>query len=350
MKSFLLIAFILAVCSLSDATTYYFAMDVPSTLGGTDYVGNQVVESVSATYWLAATLASGLEISALAVQPGGAWLFSPESPITLGGTDYEPRDVVSYNGSTYSYFLHGSAIGIPSSAKIDALFLNASGQAILSFDVPVTLGSSDYTQSDLVLYNGSVFSMYWNAETAGVPSSSNVVGADIDAPGNLVLTFNVPTTLGSTDYLPGQLVRWVSGATFANYFVDASWPASSQLRDFAFLPPSGATPGGGVAGTQLTATKNGGDVDLTWGASCKASDSDYEVYEGTIGTWYSHTAKRCTTGGATSTTITPAAGLTYYLVVPRNALAEGSYGQNSSSVERPQGASTCIQQVIGTCP
>ena len=41
----------------------------------------------------------------------------------------------------------------------------------------------------------------------------------------------------------------------------------------------------------------------------------------------------------------------YYLVVPRNPNDEGSYGTNSSAVERPQGSAVCIPtQVLGTCP
>jgi hypothetical protein len=95
----------------------------------------------------------------------------------------------------------------------------------------------------------------------------------------------------------------------------------------------------------------GGDLALSWGRSCLASDTDYEVYEGTIGDWTSHTSVLCSTGGATSTTLTPQAADSYYLVVPRNPLYEGSYGRDSAGVMRPQGGAACaIQQTVGVCP
>ncbi len=112
----------------------------------------------------------------------------------------------------------------------------------MSFDAPVNLDGTDYTQSDLVRYKVG-FSLYWSAGTANVPSYSNVTGAGLEPFGNLILTFNVPTNLGGTDYLPGQLVKWKGGVAFTNYSVDPGWPASSQLRDFGFATPAGETPG-----------------------------------------------------------------------------------------------------------
>ena len=45
-----------------------------------------------------------------------------------------------------------------------------------------------------------------------------------------------------------------------------------------------------------------GDLTLTWGDSCRSSDSDYEVYEGTLGDLASHAVRYCSTGGTTSKT------------------------------------------------
>jgi hypothetical protein len=80
------------------------------------------------------------------------------------------------------------------------------------------------------------------------------------------------------------------------------------------------------------------------------SDGDYEIYEGTIGSWYSHELRYCSTGGITSKTFTPLAGNSYYLVVPTNGTREGSYGTNSAGVERPPGSPACLTQQVGNCP
>ncbi|MGH9870527.1 MAG: hypothetical protein ACREAA_20515 [Candidatus Polarisedimenticolia bacterium] len=123
--------------------------------------------------------------------------------------------------------------------------------------------------------------------------------------------------------------------------------------DTICAPASGSVPDGDTAGEiPLTAAPAaGGQITLAWSASCSASDNDYEIYEGTIGTYYSHTARICTTGGATTSTFTPATGDTYYIVVPHNALLEGSYGHRSDGSERPQGLLACLPKKIAVvCP
>jgi hypothetical protein len=79
------------------------------------------------------------------------------------------------------------------------------------------------------------------------------------------------------------------------------------------------------------------------------TDTDYEVYEGTVGDYYSHSARLCTTGGLTSATITPGSGSRYYLIVPRNTSSEGSYGVDSNGIERPRGTPACGPRRIDAC-
>lgn len=116
--------------------------------------------------------------------------------------------------------------------------------------------------------------------------------------------------------------------------------------------PAGRVPdGGSVAGTPLSVTRGaGGDLTLTWGPSCLASDSDYAVYEGSLGSFASHVPVLCSTAGATTATFTPAAGNRYYLVVPNNGLREGSYGVTGAGVRRPPSQAACLWQSHGGCP
>ena len=115
---------------------------------------------------------------------------------------------------------------------------------------------------------------------------------------------------------------------------------------------SGRVPDGtSLSGTPLTVTPApGGDVTLTWGASCNAGDSDYEVYTGVIGSFTQCSPIACTTAGQLSMTITPSSGSQFFLVVPRNAVSEGSYGLTSAGVERPPSGSPCLSQLIAACP
>jgi hypothetical protein len=111
----------------------------------------------------------------------------------------------------------------------------------------------------------------------------------------------------------------------------------------------GTVPAGGTAAPLTVAKAAGSNLTLTWSVSCAAGDNDYEVYEGTLGDFASHAPISCTTAGATSATVAPSAGNRYYLVVPRNAFSEGSYGRRHDGSERPQSLVACRPQVAGAC-
>ena len=336
------------------AVSYYLTIDVPATLDGLDHTTDQVLRSDSAIYSVAFALgAPDTQFGALHRRADGIWLLASTTPFFLGATPVQSHDVVSYDGATFSLYFDGSAAGIPEGVRIDALFLDSGGNPVFSFDVPVNLGGIEYAPSDLVRHSGGAFSLYWSAAAAGVPAYANVVGADRDSAGVLVVNFDVPTNLGGTEFLPGQLVRWKGGTTFSSYFADPAWPPYAQLRDFGFVPSSGAVPDGSGATTPMSVSLAGGNLTLSWGISCAATDPDYEVYEGTLAQpfAYNHGEKLCTTGGATTATFAAPPGSAYYLIVPKNSVSEGSYGRASSGLEIPQGTAACLpQQIALACP
>ena len=98
------------------------------------------------------------------------------------------------------------------------------------------------------------------------------------------------------------------------------------------------------------ALESNGDVTLTWGASCNAGDTDYAIYEGVLGQYYSHERRFCSTEGATTKTFTPAGGNSYYIVAPNNRVWEGSHGVDGTGAQRPAPVFGCLPRLIGTCP
>ena len=80
-----------------------------------------------------------------------------------------------------------------------------------------------------------------------------------------------------------------------------------------------------------------------WGSRCSAAHSDYAIYEGTIGAWYSHVPLQCGTGNGHAIIVVPGAATPnhYYLLVPVTSAAEGSYGLDSNGAERPVSTSPC---------
>ncbi len=131
---------------------------------------------------------------------------------------------------------------------------------------------------------------------------------------------------------------------------------SRMVRIFS----SGVNDGAGSVPITLTLGKapaSGGDLQLSWAASCSPAAQGYGIYEGVIGAWYGHTLLDCNDDGSDFIEqITPAAGNSYYLVVPRTVTAEGSYGKCSpgfclAADERPVGSARCVTpQALTGCP
>jgi hypothetical protein len=125
-------------------------------------------------------------------------------------------------------------------------------------------------------------------------------------------------------------------------------PNSTRVQ--AGLLSAGAVPDG-APGVPLTLAKGAFPLlSLSWGASCSAGAVDYEVHEGVLASFTSHVSLLCSTGGATTALITPSSASSYYLVVPATSSTEGSYGKNSSGVERPASTLPCRPQNLGSCP
>jgi len=126
-----------------------------------------------------------------------------------------------------------------------------------------------------------------------------------------------------------------------------------QNQDSA-APLPGAVPASPVAPLEplRIGKASPGNLKLTWSPSCRVTDTDYEVYAGSIGSWYDHDIIVCTTGGLTQATIASPAASRYYLVVPENGGVEGSYGTDSAGTERPQGSPACHPQTLPApvCP
>ncbi|HJQ97841.1 MAG TPA: PKD domain-containing protein [Candidatus Polarisedimenticolaceae bacterium] len=109
--------------------------------------------------------------------------------------------------------------------------------------------------------------------------------------------------------------------------------------------------GGALVGEPLTLAKASGvEIALSWGGSCLATDTDYSVYQGTMGSFQSHVPMLCSTSGQTTATITPSDGSAYFLVTPNDTYYEGRYGARSSG-EIPAGPSRCFPKAATTgCP
>ncbi len=348
--------FLLAAAPQQDqagiADHFYLALDVPTDLGGATYLPWQIVRADEERYSPVLQLPDGIAIDALHRMDNGNWLISVESPAILGGLPAAPADILEfydYPGGYASRF-DGIGSGVPAGVNVISLFLDGgdAGDLVMSFDVPVTLGGQTFQTNDLVRFDGSSFTLYFDgsATTPSIPDSMKVAGVD-KWEDILLLSFDIPANLGALTVMPGEIVSW-DGARFALLHSDAAWPAGSRAAAFALLARPGLVP----PTIEVRSSQLRGRITISWSAGCSAGAENYAIYEGTIGTWYSHAAIDCSDDGADlQEDVAFSHGDQYYLVVPLNAGGEGSHGLAPDGAERPRGATTCVaSQRLGACP
>ena len=157
-----------------------------------------------------------------------------------------------------------------------------------------------------------------------------------------------------TGGLQSEIIMGLAGGQTV-YIMVSSFNApfgGNMYFNLDFVPNSGTVPDGYFAPGALLEVSDagGGLLNLAWGASCQGTDTDYSIYEGQIGAWYSHYGWYCSTSGSTAATIVSSSYDTYYLVVPHNRRVEGGYGYDSAGNPRPQSFFYCYQQRAAGCP
>ena len=192
----------------------YVSPDVPTTPDGpATYLPWEVVRHVPGPgpYTLELSLPGNPAIDAMhKMDLPGSWLFSTEAANEFAGglpLPAEPRDVVRYDVGLLSLFFDGSCVtpAVPLGVTLDAIYLDGGdgGDLIVSFDVPTTLGTT-FLPSELVRFSriGPAPCDWLLAGTemdftfgSYFPSSANVTGADFVA-GEWILSLDIPTDLG----------------------------------------------------------------------------------------------------------------------------------------------------------
>lgn len=344
--------------STAGAASLYVVPDVPTDLAGTTYLPSQILRYDTPGYAVALSLPlpPGTMVDGIQRQIGGDWLISVETPTTLGAATFLPNEVIRTNGIVFGSIFCGSVVGVPVTSNIDAVVLDSAGNLHLSFDVPTTIGAATFDPADIVKFarigptcgdwavSGASFDA--SATVPPVPISSDVTAADFRPP-LTVFSFDVPTTLGAATFLPGQIDSW-NGAAFGLFEPLAGWPRSSYVNALSLLVGPGTVP---VNMRVHRLLLDGSQVQLVWGAGCSAGDEDYGIYEGAIGSWYSHSLVDCNDAlGDLMEDIGTTSGDRYYLVTPKNPSDEGSYGVDSAGVQRPVGAPACIPTQVIACP
>jgi len=154
-------------------------------------------------------------------------LFVIDTARVINGALVRPADVFTTTPGAPTVRFDGRANALPAGVKIDAVTVDpASGDLVLSFDRTV----SDYRRSDLVRWNGSVYSLFFQGTM--LPIAADINGAHILDSGNILMTFEsgitVPGSGGSFYVRDDQVVEFDPGTnlfsmTAINLNAHPSW-------------------------------------------------------------------------------------------------------------------------------
>ena len=221
-------------------TRLFLSMDVPVTVAGTSYAETDILQYNAAGFapFLSGAslgIPAGVNLDAVGFYGTGV-LFAVDVPATLGGIDFSERDLILYNGSSYSKFLDGTAAGLPAGARINAATVEAGGNLIFALDVPATLDGTSFSSNDLIAYDGTSFSLYFKGSDHGIPENVNIEGVTVGVIGEFYLALDIPCEVAGLEVDPRDVILWYGGS-FSPHFKGAAagLPAGSGIDALAVL-------------------------------------------------------------------------------------------------------------------
>lgn len=176
----------------------------------------------------------------------GDQLLSFDTTVELpGAIVVEPGDVARYDGTAYSVEFDASAEGIPSGVVTDAVSQTAGGALILSFDTTVDLGGLVVDDEDLVSFAGSTFTLVFDGSAEGVAAGLDLDAVHrIDSNGHLVISFDTSGSVGIVDFDDEDLLEFTPGSgswemSYDGSYMHAEWPPADLQAAVVAVPEPG---------------------------------------------------------------------------------------------------------------
>jgi len=349
---------------------------IASGVGGTSYTDRDIVPGVR--YYYAVRAVDGVgnvdanvkrigEQSSGSLTPGtytdsaGDTPPAKLTPSPTAGNTWAIRPADTANASLHyattatGNYLDGSCMGLETNTV--ALGANPTLSFRTSYDMEPgwdggyvevsteTGGYSDWTKLDSITYPGVM----------GGPLGSPACGGEGFADGAPVFTGTLPqwaSFSGSLSAYANERVRVRFLFSSDESTNQGGWQIDDVSVTNALIPVGACLQEVSAPGQpQLRVAKRpGGGLDLIF-QDLGAAASSYNVYAGTIGTWYSHQSSVCHdtssvpgapgAGQRTLFAYSPPAGSAYLLVSASNAQAEGVLGFDSEGKAIPPPAAAC---------
>ncbi|MDL1909167.1 multicopper oxidase family protein [Chloroflexi bacterium CFX6] len=141
------------------------------------------------------------------------------NPPGVAGTA-DNADIYSWNGSTFSRFFDATTAGVPGAANVDGLEVVDAAHFYLSFVADTTITGFGLVQDeDIVYYNNGVWSVYFDGTAQGLTAANHDIDAFTISGGVLYFSTlgntNPPGVTGTADN--ADIYSW-NGSTFSRFF------------------------------------------------------------------------------------------------------------------------------------
>lgn len=150
-------------------------------------------------------LPNATDVDALHGLPDGNVLFSVDVPTVLGNATYFPSDVIRWNGVLWSLEFNGRASGIPDGVNLDALAVSGNN-LLFSIDVSAVLGGTLFTDSDVIAFDGEDFTLYLQASSVGLGQANDVDAVHVNDQGGVLLSFDISESVAGITFADEDLL------------------------------------------------------------------------------------------------------------------------------------------------
>ena len=210
----------------------YYSLDTASVHGSSVFADEDVVRdnlSGSIIQVGLGPLPSNADLNAYHRRSDGIHMFSLDVTVELPGLiEVRPSDVVSFDGTGYALAFSGMTNGIPTGACIDAFALASNGDFLISFDVALDLPGLSAEGRDLLRWNGSSWTIFFDGADAGVPDGLNLDAAHVLTGGaRLLVSFDGSGTVGGIQFNDEDVMEF----DLVNDSWSLFWDGSSSWSD-----------------------------------------------------------------------------------------------------------------------
>lgn len=228
---------------------------------------------------------SWVDLDGYQLPPNGNQLLSFDTTLTLPGEiTARPADVVRYDGTVYTVEFDAAAHGVPLGADVDAIAIAPNGDLLLSFDVAVVLSGITLDDEDVARFDGVGFTSFFDGGSAGIDYRLDLDALDVLCNGHLLVSFDISGVVGGVGFDDEDLLEYDPGAGTWELAYDGSaehagWAVADLDALDARVAEAAPVEAAGLQVSRLPAVTR-----LTWASQAAAAGicTKYDVVTGAL--------------------------------------------------------------------